>query len=68
MHKQFSIRCAERVQLQQLSVALAYVYFPTDNQSVVPSQEIVDVIGSLETFIYTLDVDCVILGGGGGGT
>ena len=66
VYKQFSTRCcAVRVQLQQLSVALVCVYFPTDNQSVVPSQELVDVIDSLETFIYTLDVDCVILGGGG---
>ena len=69
VYKQFSTRCcAVRVQLQQqLCVALVCVYFPTDNQSIVPSQELVDIIDNLETFIYTLDVDCVILRGGGGG-
>ena len=54
-----------RVQLQQLSVALVCVYFSTENQAIVPSQELIDVIDNLETFIYTLDVDCVILRGGG---
>ena len=67
VYKQFSTYCcALHVQLQQLSVALVSIYFPTDNQSVVTSQELVNVFDSLETFIFTLYVDCVILGGGGG--
>ena len=67
VYKQFRTRCcAVRVHLQQLSVALVCVYFPTDIQSAVPSQELVGVIDSLETFIHTLDVDYVILRGEGG--
>ena len=61
VYKQFSSSCcAVGVLLQQLSFALVCVYFLTDNQFALSSHVVVDVIGRLEAFAYTLNADCAI--------
>ena len=64
IYNHFSTRCcAVCVTLGRFKFALICVYFPTDNFSNSPSEELLDTIDCLETFIYSLDVDGIILGG-----
>ena len=64
IYNHFSTRCcAVYVTLGRFKFALICVYFPTDNFSNSPSEELLDTIDCLETFIYSLDVDGIILGG-----
>ena len=63
-YKQFSQRCcAKRVVMYDVTYAFICVYFPTDNYTDNPGQELIDTLDSLELFIHSLDVDHVIVGG-----
>ena len=63
-YKKFSQRCcAIRVVMNDVAYAFICVYFPTDNYTDNPSQELIDTLDSLELFIHSLDVDHVIVGG-----
>ncbi len=62
--KQFSNRCcAIKLNLGGMSCVLACVYFPTDNFSPTASEDLTNTIDELETFIFSLNADCILLGG-----
>ena len=62
-YKQFSQRCCAIRVINDVAYAFICVYFPTDNFTDNPSQELIDTLDSLELFILSLDVDHVIIGG-----
>jgi exonuclease III len=56
--------CAVKVTVGNVSFALINVYLPTDNFSKhIVVDELRDVIDSLETFIYSTDVNYIVLAG-----
>ena len=63
-YKQFSQRCcAIHEVMNDVANAFICVYFPTDNYTDNPSQELIDTLDCLEFFIHSLDVDHAIIGG-----
>ena len=65
-YAQFSNRCCTvRLPLDNFTCAIICVYLHDDNYSNVISDEMRDTLDSLEAFIYALNVDCILIGGGG---
>ena len=53
--------CAVRVIFGAVKLTLICVYFSIDDHSDSPNQELLDTLNCLKTFIYSLDVDCIVL-------
>ena len=55
--------CAVKVEMSEFTCALICVYLPIDNYSTTATTDLNNMLDLLETFIFSLDVDCVIIGG-----
>jgi hypothetical protein len=51
-----------RITANQLQCVIICVYLPTDNYSAVVSHELTDTLDELETFVQSVNADCVIGG------
>ena len=61
-NKHFSYRFyTVKVEMGEFTYALICVYLPIDNYSTTTTTDLNDTLDLLETFIFSLDVDCVIV-------